>query len=149
MKWFVVFIIVIIALIAGGIIFSQTYKPNTPSEIKTELPSPKPEETFPSIRQATLPAMLAPVKEIILTASSFSFNPQTIRVKKGERIKLVITNKDIRHTFTIKELEVDQNLPVGKTTSFELTPEKNGTFIFYCAVPGHKASGMEGKLVVE
>jgi uncharacterized cupredoxin-like copper-binding protein len=36
----------------------------------------------------------------------------------------------------------------GKTASFTVTFPKAGTFEFYCAIKGHRAKGMEGKVKV-
>lgn len=36
----------------------------------------------------------------------------------------------------------------GHAATVEFTPTETGTYVFYCTVPGHRAAGMEGKLVV-
>jgi uncharacterized cupredoxin-like copper-binding protein len=39
-------------------------------------------------------------------------------------------------------------IAAGKSASFTVTFPKAGTFEFYCAVKGHRAKGMEGKVKV-
>ena len=36
----------------------------------------------------------------------------------------------------------------GSSTTLEFVPAQDGTFAYYCAVPGHRQAGMEGKFIV-
>ena len=85
---------------------------------------------------------------IAMEAKSFSFSPDTLQATVGEVISLAIVATG-QHTFTIDELDIDVTLLHGETTKVEFTPEKPGTFEFYCAIPGHKEAGQIGTLVVE
>lgn len=90
------------------------------------------------------------VREIAITAKRFSFTPDTITVKQGERIRLKITSEDVSHGFSILELGVNEVIEPGKETVVELTPTKKGSYRYFCSVEcgnGHLA--MQGKLVVE
>ena len=84
------------------------------------------------------------VREISIDARRFNFNPGTITVKKGEKIKLTINNLDTTHGINIPDLGVS-----GKD-SLEFTADTKGEFTFYCnnfCGSGHSA--MQGKLIVE
>lgn len=89
-------------------------------------------------------------REIAITAKRFSFTPDTITVKQGEKIRLKITSEDVSHGFSILELGINEVVEPGKETVVELTPTKKGSFRYFCSVEcgnGHLA--MQGKLVVE
>ena len=86
-------------------------------------------------------------REFNITASSFSFSPNAISVSKGDKIKIRIANAGGTHTFDIDELNIHKSTPAG-VTEIEFTASKSGTFKFYCAMPGHKDSGMKGSLEI-
>jgi len=86
------------------------------------------------------------VKEFTMSAFSFGFDPVTIDVNEGDLVKINLINKDIIHTLTIDELDVNVPLQTGETKTIEFVASKKGTFEFYCAIPGHKKSGMKGKI---
>lgn len=84
------------------------------------------------------------------------FNVTTIIVPKNTCVNINFPNSDIvEHTITIDAVASDNisfyNLYIS-TAMFAsqtfLTPNKDGTYQFYCAVPGHRAAGEFGDLVV-
>ena len=88
--------------------------------------------------------------EIKLTAKKYEFTPDIIRVKKGERVRLVITALDRAHGFKIEAFKVDQKLPKGEAVTIQFTADQSGTFPFQCSEVcglGHKK--MKGELIVE
>ena len=88
--------------------------------------------------------------EIRMTAEKYDFNPDTVTVKKGDRVKLVITALDRDHGFKIDAFHVNQKLPKGQPVTVEFTADQVGTFPFECSKycgSGHKR--MKGKLQVE
>jgi len=78
---------------------------------------------------------------------SFEFTPDVIRAKVGKPIRINV-NSVGKHTFTIDELNVNVETLPGQNT-VEFTPDKEGTFQFYCAVPGHREAGQFGTFIVE
>lgn len=91
-----------------------------------------------------------PVHEIKITAKKYEYNPNEIRVKQGERVRLLLTPTDRKHGFEIKDLGIKTELPEGKETAVEFTADKAGEFQFNCSVFcgfGHRR--MKGKLIVE
>jgi len=87
---------------------------------------------------------------IQMTARKYQFEPATVTVKQGTRVKLVITAVDHDHGFKLEAYGIDQKLPKGIATPVEFTADKVGTFSFNCSTfcgLGH--SRMKGELVVE
>lgn len=90
------------------------------------------------------------VHEIQMTAKKYEFDPSVVTVKKGERVKLVITALDRDHGFKLKDFGIDQKLKKGVPTAIEFTADKAGTFGFKCSkFCGFGHWKMKGRLVVE
>ena len=88
--------------------------------------------------------------EIKVTAKKYQFDPNVITVKKGDRVKLVITALDRDHGFKLEAFNIDQKLKKGDPATIEFTADKAGTFPFRCSDfcgMGHRK--MKGKLVVQ
>ena len=84
------------------------------------------------------------IREIIVNASRFEYNPSVITAKRGERIKLIINNTDALHGIIIPELGISGNDFV------EFVIDKEGEFIWYCnnfCGQGHQQMG--GKLIIK
>jgi cytochrome c oxidase subunit II len=92
----------------------------------------------------------AQVHEIQVTAKKYEFSPNPIRVKKGERVRLVITAIDHDHGFKLEAFNIDQKLKKDVPTTVEFTADKAGTFPFKCSVHCGMGHGrMKGTLIVE
>ena len=88
--------------------------------------------------------------EIKMTAKKYEFNPNTIRVKKGDRVRLVITALDRVHGFKIEALKIDQRLPKGEAVTVDFIADRSGTFPFQCSqVCGLAHKKMKGELIIE
>src|SRR5664279_4067554 len=74
------------------------------------------------------------VHEITMTAKNYEFDPGVITVKKGEKVRLVITATDRKHGINIEGYDIDQLLNTGDPTTIEFTVDKAGTFEFKCSV---------------
>ena len=88
-------------------------------------------------------------REIKITARRFEFSPKTITVRKGERVRLVVTSEDVDHGFALKEFDIDQEIKAKQTKVIEFTPNREGRFQFSCSVfcgDGH--NDMAGELIV-
>lgn len=80
-----------------------------------------------------------------------SINP-TLRVSKGEKVTIrLINSMGGTHDLAIPALSAGSESLTqrGSNTTFEFVPEKTGEFKYYCTLPGHRSSGMEGTIVVE
>lgn len=93
---------------------------------------------------------MSDVRIIDMEAGAFYYKPNEIRVKKGEKIKIVMKSVDMMHDFNIDELGV--KIPIaksGETGTVEFTADKAGTFEYYCSVGQHRKNGQVGTLIVE
>lgn len=81
------------------------------------------------------------------TGAEYAFTPPALTASAG-KATIRFTNKGVvEHDFTIDALHVQISAKPGKTAeaTVTLTP---GTYKFYCTIPGHLQSGMQGKLTV-
>ena len=95
------------------------------------------------------PASAGEVKEFKMTAKQFQFEPATIEVNKGDKVRLIVTSADVPHGIAIPEYGINQRLDPGKPITIEFTADKQGTFTAFCSVfcgSGH--SNMKGKIIV-
>ncbi|MFD6419204.1 cytochrome c oxidase subunit II [Streptomyces sp. NPDC060194] len=66
-------------------------------------------------------------------------NPQngnpgpTLWLPKGEKVRFVLTSRDVIHSFWVVPFLMKQDVIPGHTNSFEVTPNKEGTFKGKCA----------------
>lgn len=77
-------------------------------------------------------------------------NPE-IRVAEGAVVQINVVNGDgALHDFAIPEFNVksDEIGGKGSATAVVFRASKSGTFEYLCTLPGHKAAGMFGKLIV-
>jgi cytochrome c oxidase subunit 2 len=88
-------------------------------------------------------------KEIHITAKKFDFTPDTITLKKGEPVVLVISSQDRKHGFNLRAFGIRADVDPGGTAQIRFTPDKTGKFTFSCDVfcgEGHE--DMTGTIVV-
>ncbi len=78
------------------------------------------------------------------------FQPDVIKVKKGEKVRIVVESMDVTHGFAIKGLGIDLGvIEPGEKKIIEFVPEKEGVYVFKCTVmcsPMHNF--MKGTIVV-
>lgn len=88
-------------------------------------------------------------RTVHLGVRQYVWEPATITAKKGELVRLIIHNADVKHGLVVPELGVNQDIPPdGAVVTF--TASKQGTFEFFCSVwcgEGHME--MRGKIVIE
>jgi nitrosocyanin len=88
-------------------------------------------------------------KVITMDAGSFYYSVKSIAVKKGQKVKITMTSKDMMHDFNIDELNVHMpTTKAGETNTIEFTADKAGTFEYYCSVGQHRKMGQVGKITV-
>jgi plastocyanin len=163
-------IIAILAILAIGTVFfvksggnknsavagDSTQSFNSSSEENSENVSQELSETNISGSNTDATANISPSDNITnsqiinVEGGMYYFKPNEIKVKKGVPVKIVFSNVGGNHDFVIDELNVKSKLiGSGQTDTVEFTPDKIGTFEFYCSVGNHRAMGMKGILVVE
>ena len=108
-----------------------------------------------------------------VTMRDLAFDPGTIEVRSGERVRLGIRNEGaLTHDFTIEAMPVTAKsatggvsgaehahqassfalhlaLAAGKAGALGFTPTKAGEYAFWCTVAGHREAGMSGTLRVD
>ena len=90
------------------------------------------------------------VKEFKLTAKQFAFEPETIEVNKGDKVRLIVTSVDVAHGISIPEYKINERLDVGNPVTIEFIADKDGSFDSFCSVfCGQGHSKMRGKIVVK
>jgi nitrous-oxide reductase len=74
--------------------------------------------------------------EVWMSAQRSHFTPDIIRAKKGDTVKLHITNveqtKDATHGFAIADYNIQASLEPGETSNFEFVADKSGSYNMYC-----------------
>ena len=89
-------------------------------------------------------------KTFEVSAANFSYDVKEIKVKQGDKVKIVFTNKEGFHDWVIDEFSArTKQLAADKSETIEFVANKKGTFEYYCSVGSHRAMGMKGSLVVE
>lgn len=76
-------------------------------------------------------------------------NPD-LKANIGDAVKIHLTSGDgAMHNFYLDELNVKSEDVMGQDSiTVEFTAGEEGTFDYYCGVPGHRQAGMVGKFIV-
>ena len=98
-----------------------------------------------------------PVKEFTMTSFTEiidgkyfpQYSIKEIKVKKGDLVKLKITNTKGTHDIKIDEFNVFAETPLNEEVVVEFTADKVGSFEYYCTKPGHRENGHWGTLIIE
>lgn len=94
--------------------------------------------TLPSAALAEQPAAAAKAGQpIAIAVTSEGFVPDQIKVKKGEKVTLVVTRKTDRTCATeivIKDQGINQPLPLDKPVTVSFTPVKSGQLRYACGM---------------
>ncbi len=103
-----------------------------------------------SMQSASEPT--SPLKEFTMTAyydaKGVWFSLKEITVKKGDHVRVKVTNTAGVHNFTLDEFNIAKNLPLNQEMTIDFTADKAGTFQYYCSIPGHRAAGQVGTFTV-
>ncbi|OGG73106.1 hypothetical protein A3A38_04825 [Candidatus Kaiserbacteria bacterium RIFCSPLOWO2_01_FULL_53_17] len=90
------------------------------------------------------------VKELTVSNAGLTFNPKTLLVKKGDRVKITFKNTGGTHDLRVDGYGVGTKvIQAGQEESFEFIADKAGTFEYYCSVGEHRQMGMKGTLTVQ
>lgn len=91
-----------------------------------------------------------PLKEFFITGRNFTFSENTLRVKKGDFVRINFSSADGFHDLVIDEFGVrTKQISTGQSSSVDFGADTVGTFEYYCSVGKHRQMGMVGTLVVE
>jgi len=88
-------------------------------------------------------------REIHITAKKFDFTPDTITLKKGEPVVLVLSSQDRKHGFNLRAFGIRADVNPGEVRTSSFHSQQTGRFTFSCDVfcgEGHE--DMTGTMVV-
>jgi nitrite reductase (NO-forming) len=77
-------------------------------------------------------------------------NPD-LKANVGDTVKVIlISGEGAQHNILFEGADAKSEDVVGpgNSVTLEFTPNQDGTFAYYCDVPGHRQAGMEGKFIV-
>ncbi len=77
------------------------------------------------------------------------FSLKEIKVKKGDTVKITVTNTAGTHDFVLDEFGVKKDTPLNQPVVIEFVADKVGTFEYYCSKYNHRQIGQKGNLIVE
>jgi plastocyanin domain-containing protein len=83
------------------------------------------------------PASAAPGRTVQVKVTEGGWVPDRIEARKGEPLTLVITretDKTCATEIVVKEYGINTRLPLGKTVTVKLTPNKAGQVKFTCGM---------------
>ena len=174
MKKGILFTFLILVLLGGAVWYElqgSTSEEKKPTEIK-EIPEDSQQESSftesePSPSDTPAPASSStdfenfppPTTEVVngrtertihMGVRQYVWEPATITAKKGELVRLIIHNADVKHGIVIPELGVMEGDIPPEGAVIEFTASKVGTFEFFCSVycgEGHME--MRGKIIIE
>lgn len=136
MKKTYIIIIVLVLIVLAVVFFSG-------KGTKVEAPVSTNTEAVPTVS-------VTGEKEFVVSGQNFSFIPNLITVKKGDKVKITFKSVDGFHDFGIDEYNIiTKQLKSPAEEVLEFTADKTGSFEYYCSVGTHRAMGMWGTLKVE
>lgn len=145
----IVVIVVVALIIVAGIVGYMMMRPQSATAPVIPSPSESAMEKVPTTAPVEDAMMNEEGKIVVEGSSSFRFAPTKITVKKGEPVTIVFKNTGGFHDFVIDEFKVaTKQIQAGQSEEVTFTPDKAGSFEFYCSVGNHRAMGMVGTLTV-
>lgn len=151
-------VVVVIVILAAGYTLIKGNKSSTGEESIEAQNGTQEESLIPpsgdtqenQSRPESMVQKQIPTQTITVEGGMFYFKPSEIKVKKGETVKITLTSKEGSHDFVIDKLNVSSSrISSDNSTTVEITPDRTGSFQFYCSVSNHKQMGMIGTLIVE
>ncbi len=106
-------------------------------------------------------------RDIIIEVEDMKYSLTEIVLEKGQQVNLILNNQDIvEHDIEVEIPIVNEDSQIEHrhsgennlihlhakskdTQKINFTPTEIGAFQFICTVPGHKESGMVGKIIVK
>jgi len=85
--------------------------------------------------------------DLVVRMKTASYSPRVLRARSAEASVFVGDDDLFWHTFTIDALHVDVRVPVGGGRRVQIRA-RPGRYEYYCRVPGHRAAGMKGTLIL-
>lgn len=138
-KLIIVLAVLLVIVIAVTTLFS----------VGTSLKNKKsPLENGPTV---TLAPAVPQTRTFVIYAKNWDFNPNVIRLKKGDHVIFQIKSIDVKHGFSQPEYQLQATLEPFKFVTLEFIANKSGKFVYTCTLNCGPAgySGMKGLIIVE
>jgi cytochrome c oxidase subunit 2 len=146
---------IVVLVLIGGYFLLASNQPKKTATITPEATSDvnqamSPTSAMPTLATQDTTQKTAASEKLTITASNYMFDLKEIKVKKGEPVTITLMNKEGFHDFVIDEFNAKtKQLKAGESETITFTPNKVGTFEYYCSVGQHRQMGMKGNLIVE
>jgi plastocyanin len=158
--------VIAVVIIGGGIYFAKSQSATTTDQGQTQQNTMASNETAMKDdkmeasnagaamenKDGSSDAMMkdeAGVKTFTVEGSNFKFVPNTITVKKGDKVKVTFKNTGGFHDWRIDDLKVaTKQIKSPEEETVEFTADKVGSYEYYCSVGKHRDMGMKGTLTV-
>ena len=128
-------VIVLLLVLLGLGFYTMRSKDATPSSAASATPSTSAGGT---------------VRTITIQGENFSFDPDVIRVQKGDTLRVTFRSMNGLHDWAVDEFNArTTRVGTGQTATVEFVADHTGNFEYYCSVGNHRAMGMRGALIVE
>jgi nitrous-oxide reductase len=130
-----------------------------PAEEPTEAPVVEPTQApvVEPTAEATAEVTAEPIEPVVvpdggtaeIIGNGFRYDPPALSISSAGSATIRLVNRDVvEHDYTIGELDIQIEAPVGGSGEATLSGIAPGTYRVYCTIPGHEAAGMVGSLVV-
>ncbi|MDQ1011270.1 cytochrome c oxidase subunit 2 [Streptomyces sp. V4I23] len=112
------------------------YVENVDGDAKTGVEVPKELDAVPDKYQESFPEGAEGVYDAGIPGTR---NPQTgnpgptLWLPEGEKVRFILTSRDVIHSFWVVPFLFKQDVIPGHTNVFEVTPNREGTFLGKCA----------------
>ena len=83
-----------------------------------------------------------------VAASRSGFTPAAIHARKGETLHLRLISRDQEHCFALDAFRVEKRIVAGRATTADVTPDRAGTFPYYCCLDGDHKGEKPGEMIV-
>lgn len=114
MNKYIIIVIVLVLIIAGGAFYRANFVPEAEKPIVT------------GIERSV---------SIVTFEDTWKFEPELLEVDQGDRIIMTVTNQDeYDHGFAIDAFGISQRMPAKETIVIDFVVTKAGDFPYYCSV---------------
>lgn len=154
----IVIAIVVLLVVAGGYFLVLAPKDTAPLDTNTpvtttdtqvnSLPAETPVTTTTTQTVSSKEFTMNSWMDTVAGKMAAHFSIKEMVVKKGDKVRIKITNTAGDHDFVIDAYGIKTETPLNKETIVEFTADKVGTFEYYCSKYSHRLIGQTGTLRV-
>ncbi len=141
--------IFVAAWLAAAAILAPAQEAPPPAEPEAQEPAKAAPAQDAPPQAAPVPAKRT-VRTFQVYADNWYWQPDEIRVRKGDHVVLRLKSFRASRSFLLKGYKLDVLLPQDKEVRVEFDADRAGTFPFRCGRPcGDGCAKLRGKLIVE